>query len=80
MGRRLVETAPVQPLAYRGAEAAAALGVSIDYFKANIAHQIPCVRAGGDVVLYPVAELAAWLQRNAHATADDLAPRRRKAA
>lgn len=80
MGRRLVELAPVQPLALRRDEAAAALGVSVETFDLHVRPYVPAVRLGA-LVTYPVAGLAAWLDRNATAIADDLiSHRNRKAA
>lgn len=57
------EAAPVPRLAYRPAEAAAALGISLRRLR-QIKHEIPHVRRG-DTLLFPVAELQRWLERNA---------------
>jgi excisionase family DNA binding protein len=54
----------LRPLAYRPEEAALALGVSEDYFRENIAHELRAVRTGR-LTLYPVPELEAWLQLSA---------------
>ena len=72
---RLIEEAgssshdsPIPRLALRGdAEAAAAIGVSVDYFAEYIAAEIPCVRRGR-LKLYAVPAVAAWLQQNAERT------------
>ena len=57
-------------LAYRKGEAAAALGVSEDFF-ATIAHEIPCVRRGR-VTLFAASDLRDWLEENAERVFDDL--------
>jgi hypothetical protein len=54
---------PVPRLALRVGEAAAALGVSEDWFSAEIAPDVPCVRRGR-LKLYSVAALAQWLDEN----------------
>jgi hypothetical protein len=63
MSRRTIES-PVPRLALRVGEAAAAFGVSEDWFSAEIAPDVPCVRRGR-LKLYPVAALAAWLEEHA---------------
>ena len=50
-------------LALRVAEAAAALGVSEDFFGTEIAPELPCVRRGR-LKLYSVRALEEWLERN----------------
>jgi len=56
--------APVPRLALRVAEAAAALGVSEDFFAAEIAPDLPAVRRGR-VKLYGVRALEQWIDANA---------------
>jgi excisionase family DNA binding protein len=51
-------------LACNKTEAADMLGVSVDFFDAHIAAEMPCVRRGRRR-LYPVAELKQWLAREA---------------
>ena len=51
-------------LALRQKEAAAALGVSVDYFSEHIAPEVRQVRRGR-LWLYPVRELEQWVERNA---------------
>lgn len=70
MGRRLVEV-PVPALALRRAEAAAALGVSVEVFDVHVRPYVPCVRMSG-VTTYPVAGLTVWLAENGQIIADDL--------
>ena len=60
MSRPRVEVA-VPALALRRAEAAAALGVSLETFDAHIRPHLAAVSAGS-VVLYPVAELQRFLE------------------
>jgi predicted DNA-binding transcriptional regulator AlpA len=65
--------ATTEPLALRPAEAAKALGISPRTLWGLTAPRgpIPCVRIGHgkrQSVLYPVAELQAWLRRQAAAT------------
>ena len=60
-----IPVAPIPRLALRRAEAAAALSISdrtLDQW--TRAGDVPHVRIGG-VLLYPVADLAAWLARRA---------------
>jgi hypothetical protein len=59
-------------LALRRAEAAAALGVSVEVFDRHVRPYVPAVRVGG-VVAYPVAGLTRWLEQNSSAVAEDLA-------
>ena len=51
-------------LALTRAEAAAALGLSIDSFERYCQGEIPCIRRGR-LRLYPVRELERWLEWNA---------------
>lgn len=53
----------VQPLAYRAEEAATALGVSEDYFRERIAPELRRFR-DRRLALWPVSELARWLDEN----------------
>jgi hypothetical protein len=70
---QFVATTPA--LALRRAQAAAACGVSVEVFDAEIRPHVPAKRLGGKVVIYPVAGLAAFLAE-ATAIADDLSERR----
>jgi excisionase family DNA binding protein len=54
------EIAPIPRLALRVEEAAAALGVSDDYFRAQIAHELRWTRRGR-VKVVAVSELQRWL-------------------
>ena len=69
MSRPRVEVA-VPALALRRAEAAAALGVSLETFDAHVRPQLAAVQVGG-VVVYPRAELERFLGQNARGTARD---------
>jgi excisionase family DNA binding protein len=51
-------------LALSKAEAAAALGVSVDFFEDHVMHQLRIVRLGRRRLI-PVDELVRWLDRNA---------------
>ena len=51
-------------LALSKAEAAAALGVSVDFFEDHVMHEIRVVRLGRRR-LVPVKELVRWLDENA---------------
>ena len=64
-----MRTQPADPLALRPREAASALGISPRLLW-QLTHDgiIPCVRVGTgkrQTILYPVAELHAWLRREA---------------
>ena len=63
MSRPRIEIA-VPALALRRAEAAAALGVSLETFDAHIRPHIAAVHVG-TVVVYPRAELERFLTQNA---------------
>jgi predicted DNA-binding transcriptional regulator AlpA len=63
-------TATVPRLALRREEASAAIGVSPDHFDAHIRHGLRAVRRGR-VVVYPVSEIEAWLEKNAARTLED---------
>jgi hypothetical protein len=56
-----------RPLAVNKTRAAAMLGVSVDFFDDHIAPEVKSVRRGGRR-LFAVAELEAWLERNAEPT------------
>lgn len=62
-------TGPAGRLALSQQEAAAALGVSTDYFQEHLRHEIRCVRRGRRR-LYPVSELQRWLDENASRATD----------
>jgi excisionase family DNA binding protein len=64
MNDRPKSDAAQQRLAYSKAEAAAALGVSIDFFEDHVMAQLRIVRLGRRRLI-PVAELSRWLDRNA---------------
>ncbi len=51
-------------LALRPEETAAALGVSMDYFREYIAHELRAVRRGR-IKLYPVPDIERWLDQEA---------------
>jgi hypothetical protein len=68
VSRPHVEVA-VPALALRRAEAAAALGVSLETFDAGVRPHLAVVKVGG-VVTYPVAELQRFLTENAVGEAD----------
>lgn len=59
---------PVPPLALRPRQAARALGISSRHlWQLTRDGHIPCVRIGRGkrrTVLYPIADLEAWLSRN----------------
>ena len=57
-------------LALRTGEAAVALGVSADFFAAEIAPHVPCVRRGR-LKRYSVRALEEWLEENAERLLDD---------
>lgn len=57
-------------LAYSRAEAAAALGVSVDFFDEHIAPEVRAVRRGRRR-LYPVRELERWLDQAASLALED---------
>jgi excisionase family DNA binding protein len=54
----------VPRLALTRAEAADALGVSVDFFDEHLAGELPCVRRGRRR-LYPVAGVEGWLRERA---------------
>jgi hypothetical protein len=56
-------------LALRTGEAAAACGVSEDFFAAEIAPHVPCVRRGR-LKLYAIRALEQWLEDNAERLLD----------
>ena len=57
----------VPRLALTKAEAATALGVSVDFLEAHLLHELRVVRRGRKVLI-PVHELERWLQENAALT------------
>lgn len=74
-GKRPVETAVMNetsPLALRPRDAAKALGISPRLlWQLTKDGKVPCVRVGGikrQTLLYPVAELQAWLSQKANAS------------
>ena len=69
-------TQPVESLALRPREASKALGISARTLWGLTAPRgpIPCVRVGSGkrrIVLYPTADLQAWLSRQAEAAKGD---------
>ncbi len=62
-------TPPIR-LALRPEEAAEALGVSMDYFREHIAHELRTVRRGR-IKLYPVTEIQRWLEHEAALALED---------
>lgn len=68
----MTEVAPPTPLALRPRDAAKALGISPRHlWQLTQDGVIPCVRVGSGkrkTVLYPLADLQAWLTRQAAAT------------
>ena len=60
---KLAQQGPVT-LALKKKDAAAALGVSVDYFDNHIRHELKAVRRGG-LRLYSVRELEHWLEKTA---------------
>ena len=67
----MIPTAVSSPLALRPREAAKALGISPRHlWQLTKDGHVPCVRVGSGArktVLYPVADLRAWLTRQAAA-------------
>ena len=59
-----IDAPEVPRLALSKQDAARALGVSVTFFEAEIAHELRMVRRGRRR-LVPVAELQRWLQENA---------------
>lgn len=57
-------------LALRTGEAAAALGVSEDWFHTEVAPHVPCVRRGR-LKLYAIRALEQWLEESAERLFDD---------
>ena len=52
-------------------EAAAALGVSVDFLEEHVMHELRIVRRGRRRLI-PVTELHRWIERNAELTLGDL--------
>ena len=71
MSRRRVDV-PTPALALRRAEAAAALGLSVDLFDVHVRPHVPAARVAG-VTTYPVAGLQAWLEQHSTTITEDLA-------
>jgi excisionase family DNA binding protein len=68
----MIPTSVYVPLALRPREAAKALGISPRLlWQLTKDGHVPCVRVGSGkrrTVLYPLAELQAWLTRQSHAS------------
>jgi len=64
--------AAVPALALRRAQAAAALGMSVDTFDQHVRPYVPAARIGG-VVVYRTADLDSWLAEQATSPIDDVA-------
>jgi hypothetical protein len=64
--RMAKDTDPValEPLALNQADAARALGLSVNHFKQHVRPHVRAVYVGG-LRRYPVAELQRWLEANA---------------
>ena len=54
-------------VALRREEAAAAIGVSVDYFRDHVQAEIRLIRRGR-LILVPLRELEKWVERNAAVT------------
>jgi hypothetical protein len=72
MARKHIEIDP-PALALRRAEAAAALGLSVETFDQHVRPHVPAVRLGG-VVIYPVAGLVKWLDREQSVISEEVRP------
>jgi hypothetical protein len=59
-----VRIKPIVPVSYQRAQAAAALGVSDDFFDAHIKHSLKTVYIQS-LRLYPVTGLQAWVDKHA---------------
>lgn len=66
------DTAPIPRLALDRAEAAAALGMSLDSFERHVQPTLRLVRLGR-MRLVPIRELERWLEENAGRTLDGAA-------
>jgi hypothetical protein len=66
-----LETRRVPRLALRRAEAAEALGMSVESFERHVQPELRIVRRGR-MRLIPVAELERWLDQNASRITNDL--------
>jgi excisionase family DNA binding protein len=60
----------VPRLALSKAEAAEALGVSVDFLEQHVMHELRIVRRGRRRLI-PVAEITRWMESNAHRTLGD---------
>jgi len=66
----MTNPAPLEPLAYRRADAARVLGMSIDSFERICQPEIRIVRRGS-IRLVPKVELERWLAENAERAFED---------
>ena len=64
-----LDAAPIGRRAITRREAAAALGVSLDFFECHVQGDLRLIRRGRKL-LVPVAELDRWLDRSAERTLD----------
>jgi excisionase family DNA binding protein len=62
-----VSDRPVPRLALSKAEAATALGVSVDFLEGRLLHELRVVRRGRKVLI-PITELEQWLAKNSALT------------
>ena len=74
MGRAHIDV-PVPALALRRAQAAAALGVSVEMFDREIRGDLPTVRVG-NVTTFPHSGLEDWIANHADRPASRRFPRR----
>lgn len=79
MARKHVDTAALSPIAVDRAEAAAALGISVDVFDEHVRPHLPALRFGTKQV-YPVAALQAYAVEHADTSPVQTIARARRAA
>jgi len=61
-----------EPLAYRRADAASLVGVSLDSFERYVQPELRIIRRGS-IRLVPRSELVKWIERNAERALEDIA-------
>lgn len=64
-----IRSSPPPALALSKADAAAALGISVDFFERHVMPELRIVRRGRRRLI-PLVELQRWLDANAHRTLD----------